>query len=527
MALFVFICNLKVPAFPVSADTGTGEQITEVKKPEVIEKTTESIKLRTETNYEYAIETERESIKTWKWADEAQYDKVNGTVIFAGLHASTEYRFACRLIGEEAVLYQNQAETLAKPNESQNLPNDSTYPVRESPEPADGVPTQTAGISDSADVLQASVLDEAKDANPLEASLQPPVPGKPIASDVKDTEYQFCIRIAAGEYDGVTYAASEKSEFTEVVKTKKTAPVAPSAPELFKRSDCVIVLKTMENQQYGRVLADGSIHWQDIPEFGGLMPSTEYSFVARTKYDPAKEMESNISDVSKFQTAIAFQGAEISGIENGGSYEAETSQIATAVGVGMENTGPSAGDTRWAPKTWTWDGQTVKSWDSAPYIVKFRCTKPGIYELTVGYQLEEYTSEGWRATEYMNSLTTSFKIIEKKVTVYTITADSGINGKIDPSGSISVEKGKDYKFTFIPYKGYRVAKVVVDGKEVKVNSNDYMFWNVQGNHKISVTFEKDKRTPKTGDVNSVELFGGILLISGIFIVMLAYRKKKR
>ena len=163
----------------------------------------------------------------------------------------------------------------------------------------------------------------------------------------------------------------------------------------------------------------------------------------------------------------------------------------------------------------------------SPYTVKFKCTRLGSYELTAGFQMEEYTGKGWKETEYKKSVSTSFNIIEKKVTVYTITAEAGANGKIDPNGRVDVEKGKSCEFTFSPNRGYRVTKVLVDGREVTMKNNRYTLTDVQDNHKISVTFEKDKSTPKTGDNTQFVIILGAFLISGMAVLMLAYRKRKR
>ena len=74
-----------LPAFPVSAETENVTRNTGVQKPEVIEKTTDSIKLRTEQDFEYAIETEKDNSRIWKWAETGQYDKASRTVVFTGL----------------------------------------------------------------------------------------------------------------------------------------------------------------------------------------------------------------------------------------------------------------------------------------------------------------------------------------------------------------------------------------------------------------------------------------------------------
>ena len=663
-----------LPVFPVSAETGNDKQNTGEQKPEVIEKTTDSIKLRAEENYEYAIETGKENVKVWSWAQEGQYDRKNGVVIFSGLQAGEEYRFACRMVGEKMILSQNSAiidnvpDTTVKAEETQTPPDPMAIPPEKTQNQLEGAAGldnsnenninsnsdltdksqgQTDGIPSAASNLQYSdVLPTAK---PTLTAPEPPViveikdteivlglpenaeskynyeyssngidfqAGSIFGNLMPDTEYQFFVRIAKGDYDGITYPDSDKST-PAVGRTKKSAPEklqfppelvsrtntnislrtsenekdpstvefgklisdtdaewnttglfdnlnpgteyqfavrravdnrvqmqgeasdilcvttlqeaaqAPSAPELLKRSDSMIILKAADNQQYAQVLEEGTLNWQDSAEFNGLAADTEYQFITRTKFDPETALESIPSEAAKFKTAISFQGAKISGIENGGSYEAERTWTATAVGVGMDKASLAVGDTRWAPKTWTWDGATVKSWDKAPYTVKFKCTELGNYKLTVGFQLEEYTDEGWKATEYINYISTSFTIIEKKVTIFTITAEAGENGKISPDGSVDVEKGKDCEFTFTPDKGYRVAKVLVDGQEVKTADNRYFFKDVQVSHKISVTFEKDKRTPKTGDNTQFVIVLGIFLISGMAVVMLAYRKRKR
>lgn len=695
-----------LPAFPVSAETVNVTQDTGVQKPEVIEKTTDRIKLRTEQDYEYAIETEKNNARIWKWAEAGQYDKASRTVVFTGLQPGTQYSFACRHTGEDVILYQNTAATnviagnvvtdtpqnqppdpsenmAAQPDETQKLTDsnqnsevgeEKQSPMDEPQNLANDTEITSEGTKDTPEANKQVPDDTKKETNnsqnfsdaikkpvnekrsKVEAKAPAPsltAPEAPIVKEVKDTEitlelpknadpkykYEFSIngtdyqtdpqfdkltpdtpykcylRIAAGKYEDVTYPASDSSIPADV-RTKKSAPDKPAyapevtdrtntivslkvpdkekdpdsmefgmlgtgtdvewntmgvfdnltpgteyqfvmrrnvdekvqmqgensdilrvatlqnaaaaalAPKILKRSDTSIVLRAADKLEYGMRMADGTISWQENAEFDGLEPDTEYQFVTRAKYDPDKAMESLPSETVKYRTAISSDGAKITGIEQGGTYEAETVWTATAVGVGMENTSPAAGDTRWAPKTWTWGG-AIKSWENPPYTVKFKCTRLGSYELTAGFQLEEYTGNGWEETEYTKSVSTSFNIIEKKVTVYTITAEAGANGKIDPNGRVDVEQGKNCEFTFTPYKGYRVAKVLVDGREVTVKNNRYTFTDIQDNHKISVTFEKDKRTPKTGDNTQFVLILGAFLISGLAVLMLAYRKRKR
>ena len=73
-------------------------------------------------------------------------------------------------------------------------------------------------------------------------------------------------------------------------------------------------------------------------------------------------------------------------------------------------------------------------------------------------------------------------------TQYTITADAGTGGSIEPEGAISVYKGDSPTFTITPDEGYEVADVLVDGQSVGA-VNSYTFNNVTADHTISATFK--------------------------------------
>lgn len=72
----------------------------------------------------------------------------------------------------------------------------------------------------------------------------------------------------------------------------------------------------------------------------------------------------------------------------------------------------------------------------------------------------------------------------------TIEATAGANGKISPSGTVSVYLGTDKTFTFEPDTNYAIDQVFVNNSEVAVTGNSYTFTNVQANGKIHVTFKK-------------------------------------
>jgi hypothetical protein len=73
-------------------------------------------------------------------------------------------------------------------------------------------------------------------------------------------------------------------------------------------------------------------------------------------------------------------------------------------------------------------------------------------------------------------------------TTYTITATSGANGSITPTGVVTVTEGEDKPFTITPDTDYQVADVLVDSASVGA-VDEYTFENLNEDHTISVTFE--------------------------------------
>jgi len=73
---------------------------------------------------------------------------------------------------------------------------------------------------------------------------------------------------------------------------------------------------------------------------------------------------------------------------------------------------------------------------------------------------------------------------------FTITATAGAGGTIAPSGTVTVEYGKDQTFTITPNTGYHILDVKVDGSSVGAVST-YTFTNVTANHTIEATFSDE------------------------------------
>jgi hypothetical protein len=98
----------------------------------------------------------------------------------------------------------------------------------------------------------------------------------------------------------------------------------------------------------------------------------------------------------------------------------------------------------------------------------------------------------WIKFEYHNIADTgnnlTFANQETKAVVYTITASSGANGTITPSGAVSVNSGSSQTFIIMPNYGYHVSSITVDGNSVAISST-YTFNNVTAGHTISATFD--------------------------------------
>ena len=326
------------------------------------------------------------------------------------------------------------------------------------------------------------------------------------------TDYSFVARVTKENQ------TSEPSKALKV-RTKASAAKAPAAPGLSGRSQTSITLKAQDSLEYAISTDGASWKWQNSNTFNNLSANTSYQFIAREKFDPDQAMPSKESSIATFKTYIAFDG-KIDGITPNGTYYRDTKLTASAIGTGMNQTSPGTWDSRWIPKNWSWNEKDFRTWDAAPYNVTFVLDKIGDYKLTVGYELQEYTSGSWKGTGQTKSVSVSFKAV---VPVYTIKASSDKYGKISPSGTIEVKEGTNTEFTFTPNKEYKISKVLVDGKEVTVKDNKYTISDIKANHTISVSFERidGREIPKTGDESPLIVYFILLIAAGVILLFAA------
>jgi uncharacterized repeat protein (TIGR02543 family) len=99
---------------------------------------------------------------------------------------------------------------------------------------------------------------------------------------------------------------------------------------------------------------------------------------------------------------------------------------------------------------------------------------------------------------------------------YTITATAGLNGSINPSGSIVLNHGADQLFSMLANLGYHIADVLVDGISVGAVTS-YDFNDVSSNHTIDVSFEINL-TPPTRLIIATAGSHGTIDPAGVIVV---------
>ena len=115
--------------------------------------------------------------------------------------------------------------------------------------------------------------------------------------------------------------------------------------------------------------------------------------------------------------------------------------------------------------------------------------------------------------------TKSITIVVKESTapVFTIKSSSGNGGTINPTGDVSVVRGKDQSFSFTPDIGYALDELIVDGDPIDTPGNSYTFSQVNKAYIIAVTFKPEIVPPPPSPVFTIKSSsgsGGIITPAG-------------
>ncbi|KPA10834.1 outer membrane adhesin-like protein, partial [Candidatus Magnetomorum sp. HK-1] len=99
---------------------------------------------------------------------------------------------------------------------------------------------------------------------------------------------------------------------------------------------------------------------------------------------------------------------------------------------------------------------------------------------------------------------------------YTIQLTAGDYGEISPSGTLYMEKGENLNVTILPDSNYRIYRLTVDGKAMSSNTTEYVFQDINADHRLAVTFEKAlfKIVTGSGDNGSIGPNGEVMVEKG-------------
>ena len=213
---------------------------------------------------------------------------------------------------------------------------------------------------------------------------------------------------------------------TAVTEITKKATCTTAGAKVTKCSVCDKVLSTEEIPATGHKYSDYVIK-KDATE-------TEDGILERTCTVCGETEKVTIPKLESLKTEVKDEKAEN---PLASQYTKGEDITFTAIGIGMDNVNPQAGDMRYVPAKWSINPSG--EWTSAPYTATFAVANAGDYELKVVYNREVYKDGKWVADGVTITSKTAITIAEKAE-----TPDNGNNGNTNndsttPSGDASTD----------------------------------------------------------------------------------------
>lgn len=115
---------------------------------------------------------------------------------------------------------------------------------------------------------------------------------------------------------------------------------------------------------------------------------------------------------------------------------------------------------------------------------------PYNYTLSAGYQnlLVQLDGNPVSASGTVTMTVPHVLVVSAQPITHTITATSGANGSVTPTGATSVLEGSSQTYAIVPNTGFVVADVLVDSVSIGAQAS-YTFPNILADHTISATFQ--------------------------------------
>ena len=133
---------------------------------------------------------------------------------------------------------------------------------------------------------------------------------------------------------------------------------------------------------------------------------------------------------------------------------------------------------------------------SSPTVVSIGSSYRITYKPNVGYKIDSIIVNNENVIDSINgytfnNITTNQDIrVVFKILTFTITASAGENGYINPTGTITVEYGSNFTYTFKPRFAYSVDSIIVNNNYYDTNDKtSFKFTNITSNQTIYVNFK--------------------------------------
>ena len=213
---------------------------------------------------------------------------------------------------------------------------------------------------------------------------------------------------------------------TAVTEITKKATCTTAGEKVTKCSVCDKVLSTEEIPATGHKYSDYVIK-KDATE-------TEDGILERTCTVCGETEKVTIPKLESLKTEVKDEKAEN---PLASQYTKGEDITFTAIGIGMDNVNPQAGDMRYVPAKWSINPSG--EWTSAPYTATFAVANAGDYELKVVYNREVYKDGKWVADGVTITSKTAITIAEKAETPDNGNNRNTNNDSTTPSGDASTD----------------------------------------------------------------------------------------
>ena len=213
---------------------------------------------------------------------------------------------------------------------------------------------------------------------------------------------------------------------TAVTEITKKATCTTAGEKVTKCSVCDKVLSKEEIPATGHKYSDYVIK-KDATE-------TEDGILERTCTVCGETEKVTIPKLESLKTEVKDEKAEN---PLASQYTKGEDITFTAIGIGMDNVNPQAGDMRYVPAKWSINPSG--EWTSAPYTATFAVANAGDYELKVVYNREVYKDGKWVADGVTITSKTAITIAEKAETPDNVNNGNTNNDSTTPSGDASTD----------------------------------------------------------------------------------------